>query len=200
MPIIAGRASAAYGAGFGALTTIPYQGPFGAYDALATITVPSGGLASITFAGIPTGYKHLQLRGIGKMTSTGASGDEPWRFTFNGDTGSNYTSHMLYGTGNGGSGNSYSNVNATFTSFYGLPFSGSNTSWGGIVMDILDYGSLVKNKTVRALTGWDNNGNGDVLIGSALWNNSSTAINTVTLTSPAGNLAEYTNIALYGVK
>ena len=35
----------------------------GNYDALATVTVPSGGLSSITFAGIPTtGYSHLQIR------------------------------------------------------------------------------------------------------------------------------------------
>jgi molecular chaperone HtpG len=32
-------------------------GPDGAYDALATVTVPSGGLASITFAAIPNTYK-----------------------------------------------------------------------------------------------------------------------------------------------
>jgi hypothetical protein len=174
-------------------------GPDGAYDSLATITVPSGGLSSITFAGIPNTYKHLQIRGIGKMTSTAASGDEPWRFTFNGDTGSNYTSHMLYSVGNGGV-NTYSNVNATFTSFYGLPFSGSNIGWGGIVMDILDYQSVSKNKTVKALTGWDSNGNGDILLGSAVWNNSTAPINSITLTSPAGNLAQHTSVALYGVK
>ena len=35
----------------------------GSYDALATVTVPSGGVSSITFSAIPqTGYSHLQLR------------------------------------------------------------------------------------------------------------------------------------------
>ena len=46
-------------------------GPVGAYDALATVTVGSGGVSSITFAGIPTGYKHLQIRQIAKSTNTG---------------------------------------------------------------------------------------------------------------------------------
>jgi hypothetical protein len=36
-------------------------GLVGSYDALAAITVPSGGLSSISFAGIPTGYRQLQL-------------------------------------------------------------------------------------------------------------------------------------------
>jgi hypothetical protein len=133
------------------------------------------------------------------MTSTAATGDEPWRFTFNGDTGANYTSHMVYGTGSGNA-IAYSNLNDVATKFYGLPYAGTNVSWGGIVMDILDYQSTVKNKTVRALTGWDNNGAGDILLGSALWNNSGTAINSITLTSPAGNLQQYTSIALYGIK
>ena len=36
--------------------------PQGAYDALSTVTVPAGGVATITFAGIPNTYKHRQLR------------------------------------------------------------------------------------------------------------------------------------------
>jgi hypothetical protein len=169
------------------------------YESIATQTVGSGGAASITFSSIPSTFKHLQIRGIAKMTSTAAAGDEPWRFTFNGDTGANYTSHMMYGTGSG-SPIGFSIVSDVATKFYGLPYAGTNVSWGGLVMDILDYQSTVKNKTVRALSGWDNNGAGDVLLGSALWNNSSTAISSITLTSPAGNLQQYTSIALYGIK
>jgi hypothetical protein len=45
----------------------------GNYDALGTVTVPSGGLSSVTFAGIPqTGYSHLQVR-IMAVTNTTAN-------------------------------------------------------------------------------------------------------------------------------
>ena len=49
-----------------------YGGPYGAYDSLATVTVPSGGVASVTFAGIPSGYQHLHIGG-GARTDRGYS-------------------------------------------------------------------------------------------------------------------------------
>ena len=101
MPIIAGRASAAYGAGFAAITT-SYLGPFGAYDSLASATVGATAVPSITFAGIPTGYKHLQIRVINKDSQ--ASGSHSSRMQFNGDTGSNYTYHALVGDGSSATG------------------------------------------------------------------------------------------------
>jgi hypothetical protein len=47
-----------------------YDGPFGAYDSLATVTL-SADAASVTFAGIPSGYKHLQIRAIHKPSTSG---------------------------------------------------------------------------------------------------------------------------------
>ena len=45
----------------------------GAYESIAgTVTVGSSGQSSIEFTNIPTGYKHLQLRGS-FTTSTGNS-------------------------------------------------------------------------------------------------------------------------------
>ena len=72
-------------------------GPQGAYDALATVTVPSGGVASIEFAGIPTGYKHLQLRLLTRTNR--ADTNDFMTIRFNGDSGSNYAYHSLYGNG-----------------------------------------------------------------------------------------------------
>jgi len=47
----------------------------GAMDALATVTVPSGGVSSITFSALPqTGYSHLQLRSFILSSSTASSG------------------------------------------------------------------------------------------------------------------------------
>ena len=74
----------------------------GNYDALATVTVPIGGLSSVTFAGIPTtGYSHLQVRAI--VRDTGSSYGYNVRLRFNGDSGSNYTSHNIEGNGSSAS-------------------------------------------------------------------------------------------------
>lgn len=170
--------------------------PVGSYDALATVTLSSA-TASIEFAGIPQGYKHLQVRSIAKMTSTAAANDDGYIVQVNGDTGSNYAWHMLYGVG---SGSAYATGGSATTRMYpyGLPFAGNN-GFGAMVTDVLDYTNTSKNKTFRFLSGYDNNGNGDMLLASGLWTSTS-AITSIKFTPPYGNFAQYSSFALYGVK
>ena len=174
--------------------------PEGAYDSLATVTVPSGGLASVTFAGIPTGYKHLQLRTLIR-TSRAATGDY-FNMNFNSDSGSNYAGHYLYG--NGTSALAGSN-GTSITTAYLIGGAGANASastFGASIVDFLDYSATNKNKTMRSLFGVQNNGTGDenINIYSALWMNTS-AINTITITSGTGStIQQYSSFALYGVK
>jgi hypothetical protein len=195
MPIIAGRASAAYGAGFGAITTPPYQGPFGAYDALASIDVPSAGLASITFAGIPTGYKHLQIRGIARTTRVATA--DGLRFEFNGDTSTSYYSHSFYGAGS--SQGSYASANKIESWVIGADNAGTNV-FGVFVTDILDYSNANKNTTIRTLTGIENNGDGQVAFNSGVWLNTSTVTNIRLFSDSSANFKLYSSFALYGVK
>ncbi len=72
--------------------------PQGAYDALATVT-PSGSTGTITFAGIPSTYKHLQIRAIGRSDYAGSNVQLAMRF--NSDTAANYSTHNLIGVGSG---------------------------------------------------------------------------------------------------
>lgn len=164
--------------------------PQGAYDALGVVTVPSGGLSTITFSAIPSTYKHLQIR----TSFTGSSVVNP-QIRFNSDSGSNYSWHHLYGDGT----NAYSNGLATqsFMYFSYLP----NTSYpAATITDILDYASITKNKTVRTLSGSDANGSGEIALWSGSWQNSSTAINSITLLNNGGNFNQNSVFALYGVK
>jgi hypothetical protein len=173
-------------------------GPDGAYDALATVTVPSGGLSTITFAGIPTGYKHLQLRHIAKdtSTSTGASGIV---IRFNGDSSGSYAYHYLNGTGSSatttaGTGATFCNIN------YANVLSGSNTStFAAGITDILDYANTSKNKVTRTLAGVDLNGSGGLAVSSNLWLKTE-AIFSVTILPFSTSFAENSQFALYGVK
>lgn len=171
--------------------------PAGAYDALATVTVPSGGVASIDFAGIPTGYKHLQLRWIWQTSVT----DRNITIRFNSDSGSNYAYHWLYGNGSTMGATAATSQTAAHTG-YQYAASGFNSSYfmGGIT-DILDYSSVSKNKTLRTLCGVDYNGSGRVQFDSGLWMNSTTAINSISLAiNGGGNFNQYSQFALYGVK
>ena len=198
MPIIAGRASAAYGAGFAAVTTVPFS-PTGAFDALSTVIVPSGGLSSITFAGIPqTGYSHLQIRVMARSTyNANASSALNIRFNDN-STSANYSTHLLDGNGSGAPG-SY-NASGDYPQGSIANATASAGTFGVNVFDILDYASIDKYKTIRNIGGNDNNGSGAVRIGSGNFYLDTNGINSIALYTPSGNLAEYSSFALYGVK
>ena len=173
--------------------------PNGAYDALATVTVPSGGVASVTFAGIPQGYKHLQIRGIARCeTST----DRNLRMYINGDTtNGNYKQHWLYANGNN---SVYSENNSVAPQIGYLPMSSDTSNiFGAIVADVLDYASTTKTKVVRALFGWDGNGStsGIIALGSGFQTSSTAAVTSLSIAMSNGSdLNEFSQFALYGVK
>jgi hypothetical protein len=170
----------------------------GSYDALASYTVGSGGISSITFSGITNEYSHLQIRGIAR-TDRATYNSDPLKLTFNSDGGSNYARHFLLGDGGSASADGVSSQ--TFIQNYLIT---TNVATSGVfaafVIDILDYASTTKNKTTRALMGFDNNGSGYVGLNSGLWMNSSTAINSLTLAGQFGTFQQYSQFSLYGVK
>jgi hypothetical protein len=173
--------------------------PEGAYDSLATVTL-STSANIITFAGIPAGYKHLQLRYLSR--STRASGSDSVSFRFNSDSGSNYARHVLYG--DGASAGAVATASDTLINCgLGAGASAGASMFGGGVVDILDYTSTVKNKTIRTLTGVDINGSGgDLRLGSGLWFATPAAITSITLYANGGSsdFVTYSSFALYGVK
>ena len=169
-------------------------GPQGAYDSLATVTVPSAGVASIDFAGIPSGYKHLQVRGIIRTSA----GTNNWglRIRLNSDTGSSYTHHNLRGDGANPSAEGY--ANQTYMYLDRATPTDANI-FGGVIIDFLDYTNTNKNTTMRGLAGQDRNGAGQISLNSGLWMNTA-AVTTLTFTLESGNFTQYSQLALYGVK
>ncbi len=182
--------------------TPPYDGPYGAYDALATVTL-SASAASITFAGIPSGYKHLQLRCITRSNETGSSTSAftaTGYIVFNSDTSANYRNHYLLGNGTAASAGDFGADNgAIIVQDLGGTFASqtANTFAAGVI-DILDYTNTNKYKTVRILNGQDRNGYGRLELASGLWM-STTAISTIAITNN-NTFAQYTQFALFGVK
>jgi len=179
----------------------------GNYTSIQTVTVGSGGASTITFSSIPSTYTHLQIRAISRSSSSagGSSvsyGDTAY-MTFNGDSGSYYNGHYLIGDGSAAS----SGVNGTSgfmaISDLGGPFATQTANtFSASIIDILDYTSTTKNKTVRVLNGQDRNGYGRVLLQSEMWfNPTPQAITSISITeSTSANFAQYSQFALYGVK
>lgn len=159
------------------------------FESIATTTVGAGGASSVTFSSLPSGYTHLQIRAMGTAT---AGGGRQVLFRFNGDSGSNYNSHQLFGTG----ASALSDSTGTTTSGW---FTYWDSGVGAAVFDILDYANTNKNKTTRSLGGFDLNGSGFILFRSGLWLNTS-AITSITILPDSGNFGQYSSFALYGIK
>jgi hypothetical protein len=170
------------------------------YQSIATYIVGSGGASSITFSNIPSTYTHLQIRGIVRNTSHSAGGAEQnLRMQFNGDTASNYSAHTLYGDGSS-AGASVENTTSILVAWGFMPMDTQTANvYGASIVDILEYGNTNKYKTNRALCGDDTNGGGYMFLTSGSWRNTA-AITSINLYPQAGTFAQYSQLALYGVK
>lgn len=175
-----------------------FKAAAGDYESIATVTVGSGGSATVTFSSIPATYAHLQLRML--LRGDRADTMDDIKIQFNSDTGNDYANHILYGDGGGVATYAQSSFSMIY-SYIGMPAANATASifFTG-VMDILDYSSTNKNKTTRWLQGYDRNGAGSVGLTSGLWVDTS-AINTITISPRYGtNFVQYSQIALYGIK
>lgn len=157
-----------------------------AYESIATYTLGTA-TSTVTFDSIPATFKHLQIR----MSLTAAAPADT-TIRFNGDTGSNYDSHLQRGTGTTTGGYYYADTFA-----YIMFNIGFNTSVG--ITDILDYTNTNKYTTIRSFTGFNNNGSGEVDFWSGLWSNTS-AISSFVLTAATTNFSVNSKFALYGIK
>lgn len=170
----------------------------GDFEAISSVTVGSGGAANIEFTSISTDWQHLQVRCV-LRTENAAASNYP-RLRFNGDTATNYALHNLKGNGSAASAVGYSNQSSI--EVYQVAANNASASvFGVLVIDILDYASTSKNKTIRSIGGYDNNGSGEVHLTSGFWN--STSAVTSLLMFPGGSsvdFAEYSTAALFGVK
>jgi hypothetical protein len=173
-------------------------GPVNGYDSLATVIVPSGGLASITFAGIFSSYQHLQVRFLARTAR--ANQEDNIQLRFNSDSGNNYAAHVLYG--DGATASAFSDGTSISFNTRSVVAAASSTSgvFGAGIIDILNYANTSKNKTVRSVNGYDNNGAGQVRLSSGLWINTAAITSITILSANAANLSEFSSFALYGVK
>lgn len=160
-----------------------------AYELISTV-YGTGSSGTITFSSIPQTYKHLQIRFVGNNATTQFS------ITLNSDSGSNYARHLLYG-----SGASVASTGIGSQSSFLIPLSLPQTQanvYGAGLIDILDYVSTSKNKTLRYFGGVHSTATTTVSLQSGLWMNTAT-ITAITI-SAGGNWLTGSRFSLYGIK
>ena len=174
------------------------------FESIATSNPTSG--STVTFSSIAGTYKSLQVRMISKGAYTSPYLGLGLRLQFNGDTSaSNYAMHYLSG------GNSIASASGTASGSYGYVVlygadagvAAGTASPAASIIDVIDYASATKYKTVRAFSGVDYNGAvagiSSVTLNSGLWLSTS-AITSLTITASGTGWVTGTSIALYGVK
>jgi hypothetical protein len=176
--------------------------PGGSFESIATVTVGSGGASSIEFTSIPGGFQHVQIRWIARGTN--ASGGYPGtsKIEVNGDTtAANYANHALIGNGSSASATGNASSNSGRVVQLGGGQTNSSTFAAGFI-DVLDYASTSKNKTMRLLDGLDLNGSGAINVTSFLWMSTSaiTSIKIIPDATFVAPLAQHSTFALYGVR
>lgn len=174
------------------------SGNVSSYESIQTVTLSSNA-TSINFTSIPSTYTHLQIRGIARSTRSNTNNN--LYVGLNGDTTTgNYNAHWLGGDGSAASGNQLSGVSG-MGSIYSINVAATSTAsvFAGIVIDILDYKNTNKYKTMRALSGYDANGSGNVGLFSGLWMNTA-AVTSINLLTFYDQYATYSSFALYGIK
>ena len=167
------------------------------YESISTTTLAST-TATVTISSIPSTYQHLQLRLITR--SSRAADTDDLNMIVNGITTASYSNHKLYGDGAAVTAAGVSSV--TIMEQIGKMTGDSSTAdtFAATIIDIHDYASTTKNKTIRAFNGIDQNTTtGYVFLTSGLFQ-STNAITNLTFSCQVGSFVAGSTFALYGIK
>ena len=186
MPLLETRASAS-AQGYGLFGATASTGNF----FLISQSLPSA-VSTVTFSSIPATYKHLQVRF--NLVASGAI--NYLELQANGDSStSDYAFHRLNGSG------SAANASGIASGSYGylvLLNGGTVATYPAVgIIDVIDYANTNKNKTIKSLSGTNNNTSAGVIeLSSGLWLSTS-AVTSLTLAINSGTFTG--TISLYGV-
>jgi len=172
-----------------------------AFESIATVTA-AGGETSLTFSSIAATYKHLQIRGLYRDTTTTSPQAAPLYLRCNTDGATFYASHNLNGVNS-----AVTAAGSATQSWMQVPYAGVgawNTAgmYGVSIIDILDYSSTTKYKTIRSFVGSDTNAattGAGVSLSSGLLMNTA-AFDQVIIFAGNTAFAAGSTFALYGIK
>lgn len=168
------------------------------YTLISSITVGSGGSASVEFTSIPATYTDLKV--VMSVRDSGASLERNIRLTFNSVGGTSYSQRLLYG--NGSSAASYSASSAAFiSSFYASAANATASTFASNEIYIPNYTSS-NNKSVSIDSVIENNGSSTSMGLSAGLFSDSGVISSIKFIpdNPGDTYVQYSTFYLYGIK
>lgn len=164
--------------------------PTNTYTALATVTL-GGSDSEIIFGSIPATYRDLVLVIQARGTITTFTNVQ---VQFNSDTGSNYSTVAMYGTGS--SAASYSETATNITLEQIARSSDTSGVFTPIITQVMDYSATDKHKTV--LTRNSSTVSGNVVALASRWASTS-AITSIRMFPFGGSFATGSTFSLYGI-
>jgi hypothetical protein len=169
-------------------------GPTSDYQLISTV-FGTGSSSSITFSSIPSTFRHLEIRYVGKLASSAGR----LYLRMNGVSSTSYRTHRIRATGS--SIGTTDHGSATQIDFqHGFDSSSSNIFAGGVI-SIFDYSSTSKNTTARGFYGTTDPGQATTAnLDSGVFF-STEAVNSLTISvSAAINITSDSRFSLYGIK
>jgi hypothetical protein len=184
---------AAAGAGGGASA--------GDYELISS-TILTSNQTSVTFSSFASTYKYLQIRYTAQVFESSANYN--LRMYVNGDTGSNWAKHYLFGDGSNRYSDGQAGVVFNMRQMI-IPdnYGGNANIFAAGIFDIVDYANSSKNTVVRVLGGNPYAGTyKGVALHSGVWLNTSpvTSITLQTDDATGYPLKTGSRFSLYGVK
>jgi hypothetical protein len=156
------------------------------YKPLQSVALTSA-TASVTFSGIDQGYTDLVV-----VINATTTSDTQVRLGFNSDTGTPYSSTILYGDGS-----SAGSVRVSNEASMNIGGVGQNT--GTNLIHINSYSNTTTNKTALGRYSELSPSYGEAALKVGLWRNTA-AITSVTFTLGTGNYSAGSTFSLYGIK
>lgn len=161
------------------------------YEPLATTTLGSAA-SSITFSSIPSTYTDLRIVFVFKNNAAGIIYPG---IQFNSDTGTNYSSTILYGNGTSAA----STYSTNYTSLWRNVEYTTDAYPSLYTLDIFSYAGSTY-KTALTSKNSDNNGSGAVVREVGLWR-STAAINSISIVdNGVRQFAAGTTATIWGIK
>jgi hypothetical protein len=163
--------------------------PTPTYTPLATVTLGSN-TASVTFGSIPATYRDLIITFNGSMAGTGTSSV---CFRYNSDSGSNYVTIYMVGTGSSAVSGASSTTLGALVGFYASHATGQRHQG---IMHIMDYSATDKHKTALIR---DDSPSTETEAQANRWANTAAINNVQIFANFSGLLASGSTINLYGI-
>jgi len=166
------------------------------FDKIQTVTVGSGGAASIEFTSIPATYTDLQIFLSARSPQGNIYGGGALQF--NGDTGSNYRFKRLRGDGSI-SASDQGNPVAFISNWDVVGANATANIFSNIEFYIPNYRVATQKAMFVDYTGENNGTEAHMGFVGGTWTNTA-AITSIKIYSNGGNLVQYSTATLYGIK